>query len=96
MNINGITPNFNEPLNVKPKADTNNYTGPSFAASIKELAQSAQIQVAGGNNASLLNLNRHKEEKTEELFSFTKAEEEQAEHYIASIDKLLNKMKGGE
>ena|SRR3989344_941101 len=91
MNIFGINPNSAEIGNVshKPATSTNNHAGPSFAESFRDIARSANIQIAGGNNAASLQLTRRKEESLEELFSYTKAEEELAENYLAKIKKLL-------
>lgn len=97
MNIWGVMPNFSDAMNVK-SADksTNsptNYKGPSFAESMRGVAQSANLQVADGNSSAMLNLNRSKEEKLEKLFSFTETEEEILDESLAKIKKLLKDLK---
>ncbi len=98
MTISGINPNIGEIsiLNIKPEnkaAKAENYTGQSFNASFLEVARSARMQTASGNNAASLNLNNSKEEGLEELFSFVKAEDELAEDYLKKLNKLLNDLK---
>jgi hypothetical protein len=92
MNIWGILPNQAEIAGVrsanKSTTNLNNYAGPSFSESIKELAQSANMQIANGATAGELQFARQKE-GFDEPFSFKEAEEELAEEYIARIQKLL-------
>ncbi|MFA5114231.1 MAG: hypothetical protein WC529_08055 [Candidatus Margulisiibacteriota bacterium] len=94
MTIWGIMPNIADSQNVKPAAKSNTgsaaHTGPSFAENLSQLAKSANIQVADGNSAALLNLNKKKEEKLEKLFSFTEAEAEMAEDCVDRIKQLLS------
>ena len=89
-------PNFSDAMSVKSTdKSTNslsNYKGPSFAESMRGVAQSANLQVANGNSAASLNLNRQKEESIEKLFSFTDTEEEILDESLARIKKLLKKL----
>jgi hypothetical protein len=90
MNIYGINPNANieaKPA-IKPAANVN-YTGPSFAQSISEVARSANIQVAEGATNSALQFNRHKEELQEKPYNFKEEEEELLEEYLARVQKML-------
>lgn len=97
MNIGNINPNIGEMMGVKsankPAADLTNYKGPSFAASLKGVAQSANIQVADGSAAAALNLQRHKEDKLDKLFSFTEVEEEQLDESLDKIKQLMAALK---
>ena len=95
MNLS-INPNIGEIFNSrpadKPLSGTNNYSGPSFAENLKKLATGGLPEVNPENNAASLDLKRQKEE-FDKLFSFTDAEEEIAQEYIAHINKLLNQLK---
>ncbi|MDD5382123.1 MAG: hypothetical protein PHH60_00485 [Candidatus Margulisbacteria bacterium] len=97
MNIWGVMPNLNNDVSgVKSssKATTNaNYNGPSFAESISDIARSANMQVAGGNNSNALQFNRRKEELVEEPFDFEEAEEEILDQHLARIRKMLKDLK---
>jgi hypothetical protein len=98
MNIWSVNPNIvSDAAAVKPAnrstLSSQTQNGPSFAANLSQLAKSANIQVADGNSAALLNLNKQKEEKLEKLFSFSEAEEEQIEHCVDRITQLLNDLK---
>ena len=99
MAISGINPNIgdiNSLNSVKPEnktAKSENYTGPSFNSSLLEVAKSARMQIASGNQSASLNLNNNKEEGVDELFSFVKAEEELADEYIQKLNKLLKELK---
>ena len=98
MSISGVSPNIGEMLTVRPAdrsaAKSNDYQGPSFAESLKGVAQSANIQVADGSAAAALNLRRGKEEKLEKLFSFSESEEELIDESLARIEKLLAQVFG--
>jgi len=95
VNFSCILPICNEISNVKSSnkstANLNNYTGPSFGESMREIARSANMQIANGHTASLLQFSKQKEE-FDEPFSFLKAEEEIAEEYVGRIRKLLGKL----
>ena len=97
MSIWGVTPNFSEMMNVrsteKPGPDLSNYKGPSFAQSLRGVAQSANLQVADGNAAATMNLRHNREEKLEKIFSFTEAEEDNLEESLARIKQLFEKLK---
>lgn len=96
MNIFGAIPNYTEVSNVKStnKSTTNgnNYTGPSFGESIREIAKSAKMEVVNGSAASSLQLTRQKE-GFDKPFDFKKAEEELAEDYVGKLQKMMEKMK---
>lgn len=96
MNLS-INPNIGEIFTSRPTekpsaSSTNNYGGASFAESLKKLADGGLAEVSAENNAAALNLKRQKEE-FDKLFSFTQAEEEIAQEYVAHIKKLLNQLK---
>ncbi len=91
-----INPNIGQVSNnrpaEKPSSSSNNYTGPAFSENLKKLATGGLPEVNPENNAASLDLKRQKEE-FDKLFSFTDAEEELAQEYIAQINKLLNQFK---
>jgi glutaredoxin 2 len=96
MNIYSVNPNISsEALSVKStaKAPTDaNYTGPSFAQSISEVARSANLQVAEGATNSALQFNRRKEEAADKPFDREQAEEEILEQYLTRIQKMLKEL----
>ncbi|MCU0641620.1 MAG: hypothetical protein MUC35_05975 [Candidatus Margulisbacteria bacterium] len=95
MNIGNVNPNIiNDAAAIKPankqSSSSQAQNGPSFAANLSQLAKSANLQIADGNSAALLNLNKQKEEKLEKLFSFSEEEEKALESSIDRIRQLLN------
>lgn len=94
MNINGLSAGFNELKSTdKPRLNQADYSGPNFSASLRSVAQSANLKVADGNSAASLNFRRQKEETLDELFSFSRAADEIVESYLWRIKKLLGELK---
>ena len=66
-------PNFSEASNVKAAnkstINLNNYTGPNFGESLREVARSARMQIANGSTAASLQMFRQKE-GFDKLFNF--------------------------
>jgi hypothetical protein len=97
MSVTNVAPNIGEMLTVRttdrPAAGSTDYRGPSFAESMKGVAQAANIQVADGSGAARLGLRRERQEKLEKLFSFSEAEEGFIEEAVACISKLLDLLK---
>jgi hypothetical protein len=94
MNIQGVTPNFNnEPVNQKSvQKSTTNPAGPSFSQNFADVARQANVTIANGSTANQAQLSRQKED-FDPLFSFCDAEEELLEESMAKITKLLDELK---
>ncbi len=99
MSVWGVMPNINanEAASVKSAhksvSSTQNNSGPSFTESISNVARSANMQIAHGNDAASLHFTRKKEECFDEPFSFLEAEEEMLEDSVDRITQLLNDLK---
>jgi hypothetical protein len=91
MSIYGINPNNSESQNIKSavKNSNANYSGPSFAQSISEVARSANLTVAEGATNSALQFNRRKETLIDEPYNFEQEEEEILEEYLKRIQKMM-------
>jgi len=75
----------------KTNDSSNNYKGPNFVESLRDIAKAANIEVAKGYNAANLSLTRQKEMQ-DEPFNFEEAGEELLEDYITRIKKMLKDM----
>ena len=75
----------------KTNASSNDYKGPNFAESLRDIAKAANVEVAKGYNAANLSLTRQKEMQ-DKPFDFEEAGEELLEDYITRIKKMLKDM----
>ena len=92
MNFLPIQPIANEALNVKStqKSTTNqnNYHGPSFSESFKELGKAVNLEVSSRASAAALDMTRQKEEEIKP-YNFLEEEEEMLDERIGKIEKMM-------